>query len=59
MSDMSPQCAAKWKSANALTAVDGNAGFRQSAYLAAELDEAYAHLADRTAIVLAEIRKVL
>jgi hypothetical protein len=37
-------------------AVDGNAGSRQQAHLAAELDEACTHLADRTAVVLAEIR---
>ena len=41
------------------TAVDGNAGFRQQAHLAAEFDKACAHLADRTAIVLPEIRNRL
>ena len=38
-----------------LAAVDGNARFRKQTHLAAELDEARAHLADGRAIVLPEI----
>ena len=36
-------------------AVDGNAGLRQQAHLAAQFDESRAHLLDRRAIVLAEV----
>src|SRR5258708_34539788 len=38
-----------------LTAVDGNAGFRQQAHLAAQGDKARANLLDRGTIVLAEV----
>src|SRR6185437_6923218 len=38
-----------------LAAIDGNARFRQQTHLAAEFDEARAHLADGTAIVFPEI----
>ena len=38
-----------------LAAVDGNAGLRQQAHLAAQLDELRANLFDRCAIVLAEV----
>src|SRR5258708_7008449 len=38
-----------------LAAVDGNAGLRQQAHLAAQLDESRAHLLERRAIVLAEV----
>src|SRR3982075_1787435 len=38
-----------------LAAVDGNAGLRQQAHLAAQLDELRANLLDRWAIVLAEV----
>ena len=42
-----------------LAAVDGNAGLRQQAHLAAQLDESRANLLDRGAIVLAESAMVL
>src|SRR6478735_9612422 len=38
-----------------LAAVDGNAGLRQQAHLAAQLDELRANLLDRWAIILAEV----